>query len=138
MVGGRTKAYLAAMLHAGGLAWATAVVAVGKTARPARLNCFSLLRDDRVAATSDHRWRLIPHPDDLPEFVPGASPAALVKWHLARIETPGTWPVRVTKDELPGILLRREQRHVDHSVGRGVYVPMTPEEVEGLTGEAAW
>jgi hypothetical protein len=137
MVGAFVNGYQGIMLHAGGLVWANAIVAaVGGRANPPHFNCFSRLPDGRSVVTSDHRWKLRPQPDDLPEFLPGATVGTVVTKHLTRIEELG--PVRVRADELAGLILAREQRHVDLGVEWGVYVPMTPEEVEELTGEAGW
>jgi hypothetical protein len=139
VVGARVKAYTAALLHVDGLFWATAIAARvrrggNERARPATFNCFSLLPDGRYVVTSDHRWKLMPHPGDLPEYLPGAPPAVVVARHRSRID-PALRPVAVREDELAGVILGREQRHVDHQVERGVYVPMTGEEIERITGK---
>jgi hypothetical protein len=138
MVGKRVQAYMAAMVCESGLLWATAMVVLqggGGTERvgPVKFNCFSRLPDGAYVATSDHVWRLTPHPDDLAEFVVGAPPDVVLARHEQRIEEPGQTPVRVWPYELPQVLLSREQRHVDYQVKRGVYVPMTAKEVWRIT-----
>jgi hypothetical protein len=140
MVGSPVTCYLTAALPADGRSWATVLFGtVRGQVRQVLFNCFSRLRDDRPVVTSDHEWKLVPHSDDLPEYPPGASPAAVVERHLARLQAPDVWPVRIAKADLPGVILAREQRHVDHGVERGVYVPMTEPEVERLTvGEKGW
>jgi hypothetical protein len=85
--------------------------------------------------TSDHVWRITPHPDDLPVFLTGAPPDAVVARHSRRIDEPGLRPVGVQEDELAGVILGREQRHVDCQVERGVYVPMTEEETDRITAK---
>jgi hypothetical protein len=139
MIGSRVKAYTAAMLHPQGLCWATAIAVLvrgknGEEVRPVRFNCFSRLPDDRYVVTSAHEWRITPHPDDLLEHLVGAWPDAVVARHLVRIEEPALRPLAVRQGELDQVILTREQRHVDYQVERGVFVPMTPEEVERATG----
>jgi hypothetical protein len=140
LVGARVKAYTAAMLHAEGLIWATAITALvgaggNERAQPTRFNCFSRLPDGRHVVTSDHVWRLTPNPADLPEFLVGAPPDAVVARHDERIAESSLRPVGVREDELAGVILSREQRHVDYQVVRGVYVPMTEEEIDRIGGK---
>jgi hypothetical protein len=139
-VGGPAKAYLAAMLDAEGLTWASVIGVLVRRensdcAQPARLTCFSLLPDGRYVVTSDHQWKITPHPDDLPEYLVGAAPDAVVARHYERMDEPALRPVAVREDQLAGIILGREQRHVDYQVERGVYVPMTQEEIDRITGQ---
>jgi hypothetical protein len=132
MIGARVKAYLAALLHPGGLVWVTVIVAIPGNRHPVRFNCLSRLADGRTLVTSDHVWKLTPLPDDFPEFLPGVSVEDVVERHFERIERDGLFPVRVREDELARILLAREQRHVDYQVQRGVFVPMTAAEIDRL------
>jgi hypothetical protein len=138
-VGGRAKAYMAAMLGAGGLVWASAITALvrrgnSERVKPVKLTCFSRLPDGRYVVTSDHRGKMTPHPGDLREYLAGAPPHAVVARHSERIDEPALRPVAVREDELAGVILGREQRHVDFQVVRGVYVPMTEEEIDRITG----
>lgn len=138
-VGTRVKAYLAAMLHVEGLIWASAIVALVRSGyiervHPAKLTCFSRLPDGRYVVTSDHRWKLTPHPGDLVEYLDGSPPDVVVARHYERIDEPALRPVGVREDELAGVILQREQRHVDYQVERGVYVPMTEEEIDRIAG----
>jgi hypothetical protein len=137
-VGGFVKAYMAALLHEEGRVWAVAITAMvwrggNERVRPAHLTCFSRLPDGRYVVTSDHTWKSEPQPDDRPEFLAGASPEAVVARHFDRIDELEPEPVVVREGDLAGLILAREQRHVDYQVRRGVYVPMTAEEVERLT-----
>jgi hypothetical protein len=139
LVGSAVKGYTAAMLDAEGRFWATAIAVVvrrgnNERVQQVRFSCFSRLRDGRYAVTSDHVWRMTPHPGDLPEFLDGALPDAVVAAHSRRIDEPALGPVEVREDELAGVILDREQRHVDHQVERGVYVPMTQDEIDRITG----
>jgi hypothetical protein len=139
-VGTRFKAYTAALLHADGLFWATAIALLLRgrrieRTRPATFTCFSRLPDGRYVVTSDHYWKLTPHPGDLTEHLDGAPPAAVVDRHRRRIHDPALRPVAVREEELAGVILGREQRHVDYQIERGVYVPMTGEEIEYVTGK---
>jgi hypothetical protein len=133
VVGSAVKVYMAALLHTEGLIWANAMATLFHRTQQVRLagfNCMSRLPDGRFLATSDHVWKLTPHPGDLAEFLSGAAPDAVLARHYQRTEAPGVSPLPVREDELAGILLAREQRHVDYAVERGVYVPMTGEEIE--------
>jgi hypothetical protein len=135
----RVKAYTAAMLDAQGLIWASAIATLlrggsNERVQTVKLNCFSRLPDGRYVVTSDHVWRTTPHPGDVPVFLPGASPDAVVAAHYRRIHEPAQRPVGVREDELAGVILGREQRHVDYQVERGLYVPMTEEEIDRITG----
>src|SRR5262249_52797140 len=71
MVGGRVRAYTAAMLDPDGRMWASAIALVrrGNDEReePVKFTCFSRLPGGRHVVTSDHRWKLTPHPDDVRE-----------------------------------------------------------------------
>ena len=117
-VGTPVKAYTAAMLAADGLTWATAIAVLVRRgnrerARPALFTCFSLLPDGRYVVTSDQPWKVEPHPGDLREHLSGAPPAVAAR-HSERIGEPGLRPVVVRADELAGVILGREQRHVDY------------------------
>jgi hypothetical protein len=140
-VGSRVKAYMAAMLDAEGLMWASAIAARVKRGsnervQPVKLTCFSRLPDGRYVVTSDHQGKLTPHAGDLREHLVGRPPDAVVARHYRRIDEPALRPVAVRPDELAGVILEREQRHVDHQVERGVYVLMTEEEIDRIT--ARW
>jgi hypothetical protein len=138
-VGTRVKAYTAALLHAEGLFWATGIAVLVRGGGAERVpsvkfTCFSRLADGRYIVTSDHVWKLTPHPGDLVVFVSGAPPAAVAERHARRIESPEMRPLTVRADELANVILEREQRHVDYQVIRGVYVPMTAAEVDRVAG----
>jgi hypothetical protein len=134
MIGSRLMAYSAAMLHLDGSTWATAITVLGRNkARPATFCCFSLLYDGRYVVTSDHAWKLNPHPGDIVEYLVGAQPEAISTRHSERITEPGHRPICIRPEELTRTILTREQRHVDHQVERGVYVPMTDAEVARIT-----
>jgi hypothetical protein len=84
MAGGssRVKAYMAAVLHTDGSTWATAMTVLVKgRIRLAKFNCFSLLQDGRYVVTSDHMWKLTPHPGDLVENLVDAQPEAVERRH---------------------------------------------------------
>jgi hypothetical protein len=135
VVGGRAKAYLAALLDTDRLSWATTMTVLtrgtaGERVQPAKLNCFSLLPDGRYLVTTDHRWKLTPHPGDVVDFLPREAPEAIVAAHRRRVRGSDTQPVTVREEALERIILAREQRHVDWQIERGVYVPMTGEELE--------
>lgn len=137
VIGGRAKGYLAAMLHRDGRAWATAMaVWVWNRApvriQPAKFNCFSLLPDERYLVTSDHSWKLEPNPGDLVENLVGSSVAEVADRHARRAAESEAAPVLIRPADLAGVILTREQRHLDYQVGRGIYVPMSAEELERI------
>jgi hypothetical protein len=70
---------------------------------------------------------------DLREDLAGAPPAAVVARHYRRVGGPALRPVGVREDELAGVHPGAERRHVDYQIERGVYVPMTEEEIERVT-----
>jgi hypothetical protein len=132
-IGSQAKAYMATVLHADGSTWASATtVVVRNRTRPAMFNCFSLLHDGRYVVTSDHAWKLAPHPGDLVERLVGAPPEAVEARHSERLAEPGRRAVHVRPEELERTILTREQRHVDYQIERGVYVPMTEDEFERI------
>ena len=138
VIGARIKAYSAAMLDQEGHVWATAITTAplrgssGRAGR-AKFSCFSRLPDSTYVVTTDHLWRITPHPGDLVEYVVGAPPDVIVARHYRRIDEPALPVLSVGEDELADLLLSREQRYVDHQVRRGVFVPMTQEEIDRLT-----
>ncbi len=136
LVGSGTKAYMAALVPADGLVWATATVAHRRHggADAPRFTCFSRLSDGRYAITAGQRGKMASHPEDVVEVMDGAPFDAIAARHRERIAEPELRPVAVGRGELAGVLLSREQRHVDFQIQRGVYVPMTEEEVDRILG----
>lgn len=136
MIGGTTKAYLVAMLHTDYSTWATAMTALVKgKATPTKFNCFSLLQDGRYVVTSDHKWKLVKHPQDIVVQIPDASPVEVERRHNERM---AEWRAEIVRPEqLQQAILTREQRHVDYQIERGVYVPMTTEEIERIVRRPA-
>jgi hypothetical protein len=140
VIGSRAKAYLAALLDADRLSWATAMTVLIRSSgrervQPAKLTCFSLLPDGQYLVTTDHRWKLEPHPGDLVDFLAGARPEVIVAAHRRRARGSDTQLVTVREEALADVILGREQRHVDWQIERGVYVPMTGEEIERVLRE---
>jgi hypothetical protein len=133
-IGTRAKAYLAALLDEDRQSWASVLTALiwgthADRVQPAKLSCFSLLPDGTYLVTTDHVWKLVPHPGDLVEYVVDA-PEAVVAAHRRRLSGLNSAPVIMREEALADAILAREQRHVDRQVQRGVYVPMTGEEIE--------
>lgn len=101
------------------------------------LNCTTHLTGGRecVSTTSRERFRVLPH---ITAFrYPGLKPEALCDRHrenLARMETAGHFPTRFTREQLPRVILEAQQRYVDFHAARGVFVPMTEEEIDRLRG----
>jgi hypothetical protein len=124
-VGTGGEAYMAAMRDAEGLVWASAITALvrrGNTerVRPLKFSCFSRLPDGRYVVTSDHQGKKTPHAGDLREHLAGAPPDAVVARHYRRIDESAPRPVGVREDELAGVILGLEQRHVDSVAARRI------------------
>jgi hypothetical protein len=99
--------------------------------RPAKFSCCSLLSDGNYVVTTDHDWKVTPNPGDRREQLVGAPPGAVVARHRACLG--GLRPVAVRAEGLAEAILAREQRYVDRMIERGVYVPMTGEEIERVS-----
>jgi hypothetical protein len=137
LTGGRAKAYLAALLDVDRQSWATVMTVLIRGAhsdrvQPSKFNCFSLLPDRTYVVTTDHVWKLTPHPGDWVEYLVGEPPEVIVAAHRLRLRKLDGKPVSVGEEALAEAILLREQRHVDHQIERGVYVPLTGEELEGI------
>ena len=99
------------------------------------LNCTTHFTDGRACATTTVREKFRPQPHITAFRCRTLSPEDLCKGHrenLARLEAVGHFPTRITAAQLPRVILEAQQRHVDFHAARGVFVPMTEEEIDRL------
>lgn len=92
---------------------------------------FLSARDDRhFTVTSNGRRKFDPDPDLAVEHLPGASVEDLWRRHEVRVSAgPRTaW----TPEEIPALVAKLERRSIDVLAERGVYVLMSPAEVEAM------
>ncbi|HEY2910963.1 MAG TPA: hypothetical protein VGI99_11995 [Gemmataceae bacterium] len=88
--------------------------------------------DGTAGITMTSRKLFKPQPHHLVEYRVRAAPAGLIDRHrrnLERWEREGKFPKAFAPAELPKVLVEAQQRYVDFHVARGVFVPMTEEEV---------
>lgn len=100
-------------------------------------NCTTHFTDGRACATTTVREKFRTQPHITAFRYPGLKPEALCGRHrdnLARMETAGHFPTRITAAQLPGVILEAQQRYIDFHAARGVFVPMTEEEIDRLRG----
>lgn len=89
--------------------------------------------DGSAGITTTSRKLFKPQPHHRVEYRVKRSPAALVGRHrqnLERWERDGKFPRKFAPAELPKVLVEAQQRHIDFHAARGVFVPMTEEEVQ--------
>jgi hypothetical protein len=97
------------------------------------MTCTTLFVGGTSGSTTTARSVFRPVPDRLVVRLPGSSPADLCASHLdhlARWEAAGHVAEPVARDRVPAVILEAQQRFVDFHAGRGLFVPMTDEEIE--------
>ena len=101
--------------------------------KPARCILLSRLADDRLLVTSNGTALFNPPPGNLIARRVGAPVPALLTYHHRRLEAQrrrGNPPVPVrTLEEMAALCDQNERRAHEFHVARGLYVPMTAEEV---------
>lgn len=105
--------------------------------REVHLTCVSRFPDDTLASTTTMKKALVPVPGSDIERYPGADPATLYarhRGHLERLAGHGLVPVLLDPHRLEGFVLECELRYVDFHIGRGVFVPMTDDELDAISG----
>jgi hypothetical protein len=103
--------------------------------RQVQTTCASRLADDSLAVTTTMRKMMEPVPTSHVERHPGVDPATLYgrhQEHLEDLESRGLAPLRIDPDRLADFVLEWEVRYVDFHASRGVFVPMTDEELDQL------
>ncbi|HXD87126.1 MAG TPA: hypothetical protein VN641_11570 [Urbifossiella sp.] len=88
--------------------------------------------DGTAGVTTTCRKLFKPQPHHLYECRVRASPAGLIGRHrqnLERWERDGKFPKAFAPAELPKVILEAQQRYVDFHVARGVFVPLSEEEI---------
>ena len=107
--------------------------------RELHLVCVSCLVDDRLAVTTTMKQSLNSTPWQSVERYPGANVRvldAMHREHLARLDNQGAIPIRLDPDRLDQFIFECELRYVDYHIERGVFVPMTEEELDAISGTA--
>jgi hypothetical protein len=91
----------------------------------------TMLTDDTYIMTSGNK-RLMNKPATFScEFMPGASPQAVLERHLERVERAEAQPRKIkTEGDLERLVLNCENEETDFNIERGVYVRMSREEIE--------
>jgi hypothetical protein len=105
--------------------------------RELRLACVSRFPDDTLATTTTMKKSLQPMPGFHIERYPDASPALIYahhRGHLERLAAEGLIPVPFQPEKLEDFVLLNEVRYVDFHIGRGVFVPMTEDELDAAAG----
>jgi hypothetical protein len=77
-----------------------------------------------------------PMPDQDIERYPGERAGGLYRRHvehLGRMAERGMIPVRLDPNRLEELVLEREVQYVDFHIHRGVFVPMTEEELDAVS-----
>jgi hypothetical protein len=105
--------------------------------RQSQLSCVSRFADESLGCTTTVRKSMEVVPGTHVERYPGADPAALLarhRDHLGRLEGEGLVPVPIAANRLADFVLACEVRYVDFHIGRGVFVPMTDDELDAISG----
>jgi hypothetical protein len=123
-------AYAGSFLHPEGHVAAAAIAVRHARRTQVAFSCLTRLPGGRWLITSDQPAKMEPHPDDVIVRLVGADPDDVLDRHLEEVRALERPPLRIDPGEWPRLVLEREQRHVDFHIVRGVYVPMTEEEVE--------
>jgi hypothetical protein len=119
--------------------WTCLYVIFGKDReqRQVQMTCASRFSDGSLAITTTMPKTMEPVPTSRIERHPGADPPTLYgrhQRHLERLASAGLLPLRIDPDRLADFVLEWELRYVDFHIGRGVFVPMTDEELDRLCG----
>jgi len=105
--------------------------------RELRLACASRFADDSLATTTTMKKTMNPLPGQSIERHPDANARTLYQRHLehlARLDRrEGLIPVKLKPDRLHEFVLECELRYVDYHIARGVFVPMTDEELDEVS-----
>jgi hypothetical protein len=127
----------AVYLDPSGESWAAVLFTQAKDRKRCELSCASKFGDGTLAVTTTAKKALRPHPLSHVVRFPRANPETLLQRHhehLARLAANGLFPLNVERSKLQEVILASEQRHVDFHASRGLYVPLTDEEVDRLRG----
>lgn len=101
-----------------------------------QLACASRFADDTLATTTTMKKTMEPMPNQDIERYPGETPAGLYRRHcehLERLADQGLIALKFDPNRLEQFVLDREVKYVDFHVGRGVFVPMTEEELDAVS-----
>lgn len=121
-----------AMLSGDGQTRGMAIHAGSGVSETIVLGCVSRLTSGRYLGTGNAKMWMKPEPRYDVVRLPGASAEAVLERHTRELRRPGRKAVVLDREGLERDVLEGEQSHYDFHVGRGVYVPMTEEEVIAL------
>jgi hypothetical protein len=105
--------------------------------RQVQLSCVSRFADRSLGVTTTMPKTLEPVPGNHIERHPGTDPATLYarhQEHLEDLESQGLVPMWLDPERLADVILEWEVGYVDFHVGRGVFVPMTNDELDRICG----
>jgi hypothetical protein len=120
------------LLHEGGLMWATLAWTRSGATTAACTVIASRTRDDRIISTTNARRQLNHPPHVSPEYLPGHSPEMLAGRHQSRLNLLAGEYVIQDVETLRRTIVWMGDRMVDYHRARGVFRPMTQDEVERL------
>ena len=117
--------------------WAMAAFAHDKAMTQLSVSCITKYDDDVLRGVTTEKKQLQPHPNHVAVRMPGATADAVYRTHLAHMPD---WecdanPVRMTPDSLAAEILALERQTVEYHAERGVFIPMTPDEVRRIRDE---
>ena len=136
---GPLEAYGVAFLAADGRAAGVAVGSVGlgprKTPAPHWVCALaSRLTDGGCWKTCDSPPKLVNPPEYKIDYLPGQPVAVLVDRHYQRLAGVGDSVERLEEDDVEPFLVADNNREIDFHASRGVYVPLTEQEISRLNG----
>ncbi len=105
--------------------------------RELHLACVSQFTDETLATTTTTKKSMKPTPWQSVERYPGSNARTIYEKHLAhlaRLAGQGSIPVPHDPARFDRFVLECELRYVDYHIDRGIFVPMTEEELEALSG----
>jgi hypothetical protein len=99
-------------------------------------NCCSKLKDNRLLATMDQAKKMNSPGYSMPEHIPGATPDAVLKRHIERLNKMGAaGAVTIAPEMLDVFILELNLRAIDAKIAASVYVPMDPAKAEAMRAE---
>jgi hypothetical protein len=128
----------AILLAPNGRSFATVNFAEVKDMSQMAYNCVCWFGEGRFGTATTQKEQMKPDPKHLTVRYPGASPEELADRHkeLVRGWEEDREVIRTIRpDALPDVVLSGERGHVEFHAERGVYVPMTKDEVRKLRGD---
>jgi hypothetical protein len=124
--------YGASLLRTDGLVGAAIVTSIVPSKEKTVFACLSRLANGRLLVTND-QWKKLETPPEYEHVrLPGASPEVVLDRHLEEIQREGRRLLQSDEATWRELVLHWSQRNFDFNLVRGVYVPMTEEEIEEI------